>query len=420
MEDKRYYHGFEVVRERCTGCTACVRVCPTEAMRVRHGKVVIDANRCIDCGDCITACKFNALVPKPDGLEKLKDFDYRIAIVTSAFAGQFSANISYKEILAAVKKLGFDEVIEASMVTDFMVKLIREYVRENKHIRPILSSNCPAVVRLIQVRFPSLLPNLLLLESPMGILANYCREKVVKEMNMDPDKVGIFNIVPCLADVTATHQPEGSKERLYDAAFSITDIYNEVKQILNSGVELDTDFETYESGLAWTLSGVEADLVDCDDIRTLSVNGIENVKDVLSKVEDHYLDQYDYIVVRNCKNGCVGGALNPENPFVAMSRIKKLSKEAEHHDIDDSGFRELYEQGEFAVAALKPRSMMKLDQDIKAALAKMRKINEILTELPGLNCSACGSPNCESLAEDIVQGKATVDDCIILYKQTKE
>jgi iron only hydrogenase large subunit-like protein len=420
MTGRKYYHGFDVVIENCTGCTSCVRVCPTEAMRVRNGKVEIDATRCIDCGNCVSACKYDVLVPRPDPLEKIKEFTYRVAIVTSAFAGQFSENISYKEVLAAVKKLGFDLVIEESMVTGFMVRLIREYVRENKHIRPILSSNCPAVVRLIQVRFPSLLPNLLLMESPMGILAQYYRQKISKEQGLQAHEIGIFNIIPCIAELTATHEPEGARQKLYDGAFSIKTIYNEVKQILKTGEKLDTDFVSYDSGLSWTLSGVEADLVDCDDIRTLSVNGIENVKDVLSKVEDHYLDQYDYIVVRNCKNGCVGGVLNVENPFVAMSRIKKLTKQAEKVKYDDREVSEMDKNGDFSVDPIYPRSMMKLDPDIKLALIKMKKLNEILTQLPGLNCSACGSPNCYSLAEDIVQDRATLDDCIILLKQIKD
>ncbi|MDP8231316.1 MAG: [Fe-Fe] hydrogenase large subunit C-terminal domain-containing protein, partial [Candidatus Zophobacter franzmannii] len=198
-------------------------------------------------------------------------------IVSSAFAGQFSENIRYKEVLASFYKFGFDLVFEESMMSDFMVKLIREYVRINKHIRPILSSNCPAVVRLIQVRFPSLLPNLLLMESPMGILAQYYRDRLEKEMNYKPEEIGIFNVIPCIADLTATHQPEGTRQKLFDGAFSNADMYNEIMQILNSGDELDTDFESYAAGLSWTLSGIEADLVDCKDIRTLSVNGIDNV-----------------------------------------------------------------------------------------------------------------------------------------------
>jgi len=157
--------------------------------------------------------------------------------------------------------------------------------------------------------------------------------------------------------------------------------------------------------------------VDCDDIRALSVNGVENVMDILSRVEDHYLDQYDYIVMRTCTNGCVGGCLNVENPFVAMSRIKKMIKEGESCETDISELHKLYEKGEFTVVPLTPRPIMELDKDIKNAIQKMKKINEFLTMLPGLNCSACGSPTCYALAEDIVLGKASIDDCVVLLKR---
>jgi hypothetical protein len=220
-----------------------------------------------------------------------------------------------------------------------------------------------------------------------------------------------------VAHVTAVHQPEGAYKHLQDGAFSTGMIYGKVREIVKKIQNDPKDIDTYPQGLTWALSGVQADLVDCEDIRALSVNGVENVMDILSKVEDHYLDQYDYIVLRSCTNGCVGGCLNVENPFVAMSRIKKMIKEGESKDINVDELEALYAKGDFAVVPLTPRPIMELDKDIKHAIKKMKRINEFLTMLPGLNCSACGSPTCYALAEDIVQGKATIDDCVILLKR---
>jgi len=100
-----------------------------------------------------------------------------------------------------------------------------------------------------------------------------------------------------------------------------------------------------------------------------------------------------------------------------MSRIKKMIKESTNSEADVHELDNLYRAGEFDVVPLTPRSIMELDKDIKTAIFKMKKINEILTSLPGLNCSACGSPTCYALAEDIVQGKATIDDCVVLLKR---
>ena len=415
--ENKYFHAIQILEDNCTGCTACVRVCPTEAIRVRDHKAYIDPNRCIDCGNCVTTCQFHAIIPKSDSLDLINRFKYKVAIISSSYAGQFTEDITYGMAKQALLELGFDEVAEEAMVTDFMINMIREYIRANREKRPILSSNCPAVVRLIQVKFPSLLPNLYHQEAPMSILTRYLREKITAEKNLQDEDLGIFLIVPCVAHVTAVHQPEGAYKHLQDGAFSIGMIYGKVREHLKNLQNNPPDIETFEKGLTWALSGVQAELVDCDDIRALSVNGIENVIEILSRVEDHYLDQYDYVVLRSCTNGCVGGCLNVENPFVAMSRIKKMIKEAPFKDINVDSLNALKDEGEFDVSPLVPRSIMELDNDIKKAIQKMKKINEFLTMLPGLNCSACGSPNCYTLAEDIVQGRASIDDCVVLLKR---
>lgn len=417
MTESKYFHAIRILEDNCTGCTACVRVCPTEAIRVRDRKAYIDPNRCVDCGNCVTVCQFHAIIPSSDPLDIINKFKYRVAVISSSFFGQFTEDISYGVAKQAVLELGFDEVAEEAMVTEFMISMIRDYIRANREKRPILSSNCPAVVRLIQVKFPSLLPNLFHQEAPMSILTRFLRDKIAKDKNLADNEIGIFLIVPCVAHVTAVHQPEGAYKHLQDGAFSTGMIYGKVREIVKKIQNENLEIETYPKGLTWALSGVQAELVDCDDIRALSVNGVENVIEILSRVEDHYLDQYDYIVLRTCTNGCVGGCLNVENPFVAMSRIKKMIKEGEEREINVDDLRQLYNKGEFAVVPLTPRPIMELDKDIKNAIKKMKQINEFLTMLPGLNCSACGSPTCYALAEDIVNGKASIDDCVVLLKR---
>ncbi|MDY0150919.1 MAG: [Fe-Fe] hydrogenase large subunit C-terminal domain-containing protein [Candidatus Cloacimonas sp.] len=417
MKDAKYFHAIQILEDNCTGCTACVRVCPTEAIRVRDRKATIDPNRCIDCGNCVTVCQFHAIIPSSDPFDIINKFKYRVAIISTSFFGQFTEDISHAASKQAVLQLGFNEVAEEGMVTEFMITMIRDYIRNNRDKRPILSSNCPAVVRLIQVKFPALIPNLYHQEAPMSILTSYLREKITTREKIADEDLGIFLIVPCVAHVTAVHQPEGAYKHLQDGAFSTGMIYGKVREIIKKVQNEPIEMETYPKGLTWALSGVQADLVDSEDIRALSVNGIENVMDILSRVEDHYLDQYDYIVLRSCTNGCVGGCLNVENPFVAMSRLKKMIKEGEPRDINVDDLMELYKAGEFDVVPLTPRPIMELDKDIKNAIQKMKKINEFLTMLPGLNCSACGSPTCYALAEDIVLGKASIDDCVVLLKR---
>ncbi|MCI6908754.1 MAG: 4Fe-4S binding protein, partial [Clostridiales bacterium] len=56
---------YEILPEKCRGCTACARNCPVGAIsgKVREAHV-IDSAKCIKCGACMEKCKFGAIVKK--------------------------------------------------------------------------------------------------------------------------------------------------------------------------------------------------------------------------------------------------------------------------------------------------------------------------------------------------------------------
>lgn len=419
-DTKEYFHAVVLDKDKCVGCTKCVRICPTEAIRVREGKAVIDPVRCIDCSQCVAICPVNAINIKTDSLESIFKFKYRLAVISASYEVQFGDEIGYKKALKALLKLGFHEIAEQAMITNVTSEIIRDYIRSHPNIRPILSSNCPSIVRLVQVRFPSLVKNLLHLESPMSMLAKYYRDKIMKEKGLKDKEIGIFLIVPSASQVTAVHQPEGTYRHIQDGAIAISEVYSRVMDIIRELDEDTTPITSYANGLNWALSGMEAEEVSDDDIETLAVYGIHNVIDILSNIESHRLDQYDYIELKSCQLGCVGGELNVENPFVAASRVRKIAKDTKRKAVDNEYFFRLYKEGYFDVMPLEPRSIMELDKDIKKALVKMKQVNEIIKELPGLDCGVCGSPTCKALAEDIVQGKSTLDDCIVRLRRLKK
>ncbi|MGL4791332.1 MAG: NADH-ubiquinone oxidoreductase-F iron-sulfur binding region domain-containing protein [Anaerotignaceae bacterium] len=53
---------FDIVEDKCKGCTLCAKKCPVNAI---SGKVkelhIIDQEKCIKCGKCLTSCKFDAV-----------------------------------------------------------------------------------------------------------------------------------------------------------------------------------------------------------------------------------------------------------------------------------------------------------------------------------------------------------------------
>ena len=82
-------HSIELNLDKCAGCTACVKVCPTEAIRVVRSKAVIFDQRCIDCGRCVGVCPHHAYSVKSDSFDKLKEYKYNIAMPDTALYGQF-------------------------------------------------------------------------------------------------------------------------------------------------------------------------------------------------------------------------------------------------------------------------------------------------------------------------------------------
>lgn len=413
----KYFHAIEIVQENCVACTKCIRVCPTEAIRLVNGQIIIDDEKCIDCGKCIKACKYDALRPISDKFDIIHNYKYKVAIAPFSFAGQFPKEFNFQQAKKAMLDLGFDEVVDSAIVTQFMTEMIQDQIRKNPNIRPLISSNCPAVIRLIQVRFPSLIPNIIRLEAPISILTKYYKDRISKKLGLNENEIGVFPIVPCTAQVTAVHQPEGAYRRIQEGAFSVEDIYNKIMSISHKFSEPDSEQTPISKGHKPAISGLESDEIAADDISVISVSGIHNVIDILAKIENHQIEPFDYAVLKSCTNGCVGGQLNVENPFIAGSRIKRMMTDKYDSDIDKEHFATLYKNEFFGIGRIEPRSVMELDTEILQAIKKMKKLKAIEEILPGLDCCGCGCPSCSALAEEIVQGKRVIDDCVVLLKK---
>ena len=137
---------------------------------------------------------------------------------------------------------------------------------------------------------------------------------------------------------------------------------------------------------------------------------------MLEEIEDGRLPEADFIELCACTQGCVGGCLTVENPYGARMRIKKLMKglpvSRSRFDFRGSD-RELVRVDR----ELQYLPSFQLDQDRGAALEKLLKIEELERSLPGLDCGSCGAPSCHALAEDVVQGRASMEDCIFKVRE---
>ncbi len=407
MEQKRF-HSVRLEKDKCRACTNCLKRCPTEAIRVRGGSAHIIDERCIDCGECIRVCDYHAKVAVSDSLDTIHRFRYKIALPAPSLYGQFKNLTNISQLLSALRELGFDDVFEVARGADVVSRAIRERLKNPDLPRPVISSACPAIVRLIQVRFPDLIDHIVDVRQPMEVAAMIAKKEFARKHGVDEREVGCFFLTPCPAKVTAIHNPIGHEKSAVDGAISVMDIYGPLSAKIRTAPQDENLKESSDFGVGWARSGGECDAV-CPS-ESMAVDGIANCIRVLEEIEDNRLNGLEFFEGAACTGGCVGGPLNFENTYVARNWIRHL---VDIRDADlnvDAGMMTKYDL--YDSERIQPNSAMKLDEDLLEAMRKMERIEAIYKTLPGYDCGSCGSPTCRTFAEDIVQGKAREMDCI--------
>ncbi|MDE4541512.1 MULTISPECIES: [Fe-Fe] hydrogenase large subunit C-terminal domain-containing protein [unclassified Thermoanaerobacterium] len=406
-----YFHSVTLDRDRCKGCTNCIKRCPTEAIRVRDGKAKIIKEKCIDCGECVRVCPYHAKVVVTDDIGMMENYKYKIALPAPSLYGQFK-DMTIGDILTSLQSCGFDEVFEVAYAADIVSYITRNIVKTKDYKRPIISSACPAIVRLIQQRFPSLMDNILDIMPPVEVAGKIARDEAKKKTGLKDEEIGVFFVSPCAAKVTSVKNPIGIEKSYINGVFSMRDVYSMILD-KRKFVEKKIDHTSSMIGVGWANAGGESygtSLENC-----LFVDGIQNVIGVLEDIELGKLDDIDFFEGLACVGGCVGGPLTVANNFVARNRIMKL-KEKLNKDEATKKYIEV-DFNEFMLnVKLKKSDVLNLDEDIDKAIDMMNSIDEIYKSLPGLDCGSCGSPGCRALAEDIVKGFASEYDCIFKLK----
>jgi iron only hydrogenase large subunit-like protein len=393
---------------------------------VHQGKAILAENRCVDCGECFRECPVCAINIEQDDFDRIFEYKVRVALVPAVFIGQFPEDISTDRIYGELMGLGFTHVHEVEHGVEILLPEMEKYLQEKNDVKPIISSFCPAIVRLIQVKFPAFTDHIMQLKPPVDIAAIYNRQRLIDE-GCQPDEIGLFYVTPCAAKIAAVKSPVGEKFSEVNGVINMNFLYNKVlsgiRQRNKNTNTMPFRQSVNDKGIVWSLTRGEIKNLQG---RCLAIDGIHNVIEFLEKLENEDVKDIDFLELRACDESCAGGVLTSGNRFLTAERLhnraeiasRRIMKGLEKPSSISSYYQQI--QSKLLVGRIKPRSMMKLDDDMATAMKKMQQVHELLMYLPLVDCGTCGSPNCAALAEDIVQGKATISKCVFVHKLLAE
>ncbi len=347
-------HGKSIIdQEKCIKCGRCAGVCPYGAINKMErpcssacgmdaiksgsqGKADIDYDKCVSCGMCLVSCPFGAIVDKGQIFQlihAMKTGKKVIAIVAPAFVGQFGPKATPEKLTAAMKKLGFDSVVEVAIGADLCaIEEAKDFMREVPEHQPFMATSCcPAWSVMAKKLFPTISPYISMALTPMVLTA-----RMVKKDN--PDAYIAF-VGPC-----AAKKLEASRRTIRsDVDFVLTfeelmgmfeaknvrfeDIPDEENVPLNEGTG-DGRIFAVSGGVAKAVSDVIKELDPDREIKVASAQGLRECRKLLTLAKAGKYNGY-LLEGMACPGGCVAGAGTLQAVEKSTALVSKYADDAQ-------------------------------------------------------------------------------------------
>jgi iron only hydrogenase large subunit-like protein len=413
----KYYHAHDVDLSKCRGHMECMRRCPTQAIRVRNGKAAISEELCVDCGHCIEACPEGAVVPTSDIIDGIDRFRYKVIVPSPVLYAQFEPTIHPYIIHQALKRVGFNEVVDVTTSSIALASALEMYLAGYSGRLPLISSYCPCIVRLIQVKYPDLVELIVPFDVPREITARELRKTLPEKLGIAPEELGLFYMATCPAKVVSVKQPAEKKQSWFDAVVSVRDAYSVV---VHQVPDLSRHFsegqvpDDFSFNAEWVTTGSLTRSAGKEN--WLNVAGLENVTKILDDIENSRLRNIAFIEATAHMLGCVSGPFNVENPYIARANsLRQGEKYQKPITLDPSDIAVKLKENYFTMnEPLLPRPTRYFDTDLETSIKRMKERERVYQKLPQINCGCCGSPTCMAFAEDFVLGAVNLTDCFHL------
>ena len=319
----------------------CKKACPIGAISYDEAGICrIDESKCIHCGHCIHSCPFGAIGSKIYAVNVIREIQAGkrvVAMCAPATEGQFGKGLGMAAIRAALKKVGFADMVEVGLGGDMTAASeALEWIDAKKAGRKMTTSCCPAFISMLYDHFPEqYAENKSETVSPMVAVSRYLK-------HLDPDCVTVF-IGPCIAK-----KKETQNRLIADSAdYALT--YGETVALLDSrGIEIEPVEEDYQEasifGKRFAGSGGVAAAVlevmremgeDVSDIKLMKCAGGDECRKALLLLKAGKLD-VDFIEGMICPGGCVGGpSRHRAETEIARARTELLAMADERKILDN-------------------------------------------------------------------------------------
>ena len=392
---------LQLKKSNCKYCYKCIRNCPVKSIKFADGQANIIPDECILCGRCFVNCPQDAKQIRDD-VPRVKEMIASGKKVIASVAPSFIAEFPLMDFAAmkdALLKLGFADAQETAIGATIVKTEYEKMIASGKH-DVIISSCCHSVNALIQKYYPSVLPYLADVLSPM--LA-HCR--VIKEEN--PGACAVF-IGPCIS--------KKEEAELYGEC-DVALTYEELEAWMNeAGVVPAGDSTEPDEGKRGRFFPIKGGIIksmhtENTGFTYLAVDGVQNCIAAIKEIESGALKNC-FIEMNACEGACINGPAISHHPKPLLSGEVKVVAFA-----GDDEFRVAMPIDTFKnIPYIGTHEKIPGEAAIKEILAKMGKTSPEQE----LNCGSCGYPTCREKAIAVYQGKADLSMCLPFLKEKAE
>lgn len=392
---------LQLKKSNCKNCYKCIRNCPVKSIKFADGQANIIPDECILCGRCFVNCPQDAKQIRDD-VPRVKEMIASGKKVIASVAPSFIAEFPLMDFAAmkdALLKLGFADAQETAIGATIVKTEYEKMIASGKH-DVIISSCCHSVNALIQKYYPSVLPYLADVLSPM--LA-HCR--VIKEEN--PGACAVF-IGPCIS--------KKEEAELYGEC-DVALTYEELEAWMNeAGVVPAGDSTEPDEGKRGRFFPIKGGIIksmhtENTGFTYLAVDGVQNCIAAIKEIESGALKNC-FIEMNACEGACINGpAISHHHKPLLSGEVKVVAFAG------DDEFRVAMPIDTFKnIPYIGTHEKIPGEAAIKEILAKMGKTSPEQE----LNCGSCGYPTCREKAIAAYQGKADLSMCLPFLKEKAE